>query len=85
MAFTAAHVAHILRDARPALLLASGCPPVVEVALLQGVPVLHLEDLADEVSALGSINMLEPLVGMQAQMPSFRSQPDRMPAILLGA
>lgn len=42
---------HILRDARPALLLVHGCPLAAEVALEQGVPVLHLEDLTDEVRA----------------------------------
>ena len=47
--FPAARTEHILGDARPALLLAHGRPLAAEVALNQGTPVLHLEDLTDEV------------------------------------
>lgn len=47
--FPAARMKQILGDARPALLLMHGCPLAAEVAQEHGVPVLHFEDLTDEV------------------------------------
>ncbi|XP_050686170.1 zwittermicin A synthase ZmaJ-like [Eriocheir sinensis] len=61
--FPAARTAHILADARPALLLVHGCPQAAEVALDQGTPVLHLDDLADEVKACSGETLGEKEVG----------------------
>ena len=48
--FPAPRITHILKDARPALLLVECSPKAADMGLAEGVPVLHLQDLHEEVS-----------------------------------
>ncbi|KAG0718641.1 Mycosubtilin synthase subunit C [Chionoecetes opilio] len=62
--FPAARVSHILRDARPALLLAESSSRAAGVALEEGVAVVQLEDLQEEVESAGEEDLSEEEVGL---------------------
>ncbi|XP_063842218.1 beta-alanyl-bioamine nonribosomal peptide synthetase ebony-like [Scylla paramamosain] len=63
-AFPAGRVAHILRDARPSLLLVEESCEAAEVAQEEGVPVFNFQDLHEEVEAMSGDHLGEEEVGL---------------------
>ncbi|XP_045108560.1 tyrocidine synthase 3-like isoform X2 [Portunus trituberculatus] len=64
VAFPAGRVAHILRDARPALLLVEASCEAADVAQEEGVPVFNFQDLQEEVEAMSGDHLGEEEVGL---------------------